>query len=58
MHEEAYVKIPLSKFIELILAEEREKIREHYHATLGKSAADHMDTYVVVDCELFKIIKE
>lgn len=53
-----YIKIPLIKVIDLILAEERAKIRKHYNDVLGKATADHMDSYLIVDCELMKIIKD
>jgi septum formation topological specificity factor MinE len=54
---EDYVKIPLVKVIELILMEERNKIRKHYLETLGKPTSDVMDTYVIEDCEILKILK-
>lgn len=58
MEDTEYIKIPLTKVIDLILTEERHKIRKHYNDTLGKATADHMDSYIIVDCELLKIIKE
>ena len=52
--EMEYVKIPLIKIIELVIVEERHKIRKHYLDSLGKPTADVMDSYIIEDCEILK----
>lgn len=53
--KEPVMHVPVAKVIELVLQEERAKIRAHYTNTLGKSYGDNMDTYVPTESEIFKL---
>jgi len=50
--DEEYFKISISKVIEMVLSEERHKIRKFYMDTLGKATSDMMDTYVPSKSEI------
>lgn len=54
-HKEHMMHVPVSKIIELVLQEERAKIKAYYTTTLGKSYGDTMDTYVPTESEIFKL---
>lgn len=56
--EDHYIKLCLLDVINLILDEERQKIRKFYSDTLGKSTADAMDSYTPEDSALMKIIRK
>lgn len=56
--EDGYVKICIYDFIDLILKEERSKVREFYMGTLGKATADVMDSYTPVESSMMKLIKK
>jgi len=53
--EEQYFKISFAKVMELVLQEERQKIRNHFMNILGKATSDQMDSYVVTDSEILKL---
>lgn len=53
--EEKYMQISFEKVMELILNEERAKIRKFYMDTLGKPTADMMDSYKPTDSETMKL---
>ena len=53
--EEQYFKISFAKVMELVLQEERQKIRNHFMNILGKATADQMDSYPVTESEILKI---
>jgi len=55
---DGYVKICVIDLVELILKEERQKIKKFYLESSGKSAADLMDSYVAEDSEIIKILKK
>lgn len=55
--EEPMYSIPVSKVFELVLNEERQKIRKYYLDVLGKATADIMDTYVPTESEIMKLFK-
>jgi len=54
--EEEYMKISFTKVIDLVLNEERMKIRKFYYDTLGKATADIMDSYVCTESEIMKLL--
>ena len=53
--EESYFKISFAKVLELVLNEERQKIKSFYMGVLGKPTADQMDSYVPTDSEILKL---
>ena len=53
--EDEYLKISLNKVIEMILSEERQKIRRFYKDKVGDSTADLMDVYPVTESEILKL---
>jgi len=53
--EEDYFKISFAKVMELVIKEERDKIRNYYLETLGKPTADYMDQYVPTESEILKL---
>jgi len=53
--EDEYLKIPMTKVIDMILSEERAKIRRFYKDKLGDSTADLMDVYPVTESEILKL---
>ena len=53
--EDEYLKIPMTKVIDMILAEERAKIRRFYKDKVGDSTADLMDVYPVTESEILKL---
>ena len=55
--EEPMFSIPVSKVIELVLLDERSKIKKFLLDTYGKTTADTMDTYVPMESEIFKLFK-
>jgi len=55
--EEPMFSIPVSKVIELVLIDERSKIKKFLLDTYGKTTADTMDTYVPMESEIFKLFK-
>jgi len=50
------MKISFTKVIDLVLNEERMKIRKFYYDTLGKATADIMDSYVCTESEIMKLL--
>lgn len=56
--EEQYFKISYAKVMELVLQEERERIRRFYSDVLGKPTADQMDNYVPQPSEILKLFTE
>ena len=56
--EEEYMKISFNKVIELILQEERQKIRTFYLNKLGKQTADMMDSYTPTESETLKLFSK
>jgi predicted protein tyrosine phosphatase len=54
--EEEYMKISFTKVIDLVLNEERVKIRKFYNDMLGKATADIMDSYVYTESEIIKLL--
>lgn len=53
--EELMYNIPASKVMDLVLNEERQKIRNFLLATYGKTTADCMDTYVPTESEIMRL---
>lgn len=53
--EDQYFQIPVKKVIELVLTEERAKIRKHYLDALGKPTADVMDSYIPTESDVLKM---
>lgn len=53
--EEPVYSIPVSKVMELVLMEERQKIRSHFQKILGDATASQMDSYVPSDSEVLKL---
>lgn len=56
--EEQYFKISYAKVMELVLQEEREKIRKFYLDLLGKATSDQMDNYVPQPSEILKLFTQ
>jgi hypothetical protein len=54
--EEEYMKISFTKVIDLVLNEERVKIRKFYYDTLGKATADIMDSYTPTDSQIMTLL--
>lgn len=52
------MKIPMSKVIEIVLNEERQKIRKFFLDKLGKPTADMMDAYIPTDSEVLKLFSK
>ena len=53
--EEQMLQISFAKVMELVLQEERQKIRNHFLKILGAATADQMDSYVPTDSEVLKL---
>jgi len=53
--EEDYFRISFAKVMELVIKEERDKIRNYYLEALGKPTADCMDQYVPTESEILKL---
>lgn len=53
--KEPMYSIPVSKVMELVLIEERQKIRNHFLKVLGAATADQMDSYEVTESEVLKL---
>ena len=53
--EELMYNIPASKVMDLVLNEERQKIRNFLLATYGKTTSDCMDTYVPTESEIMRL---
>ena len=53
--EENFFKISMTKVLDLLLSEERLKIRKYYLDTLGKATSDLMDSYVPTESETMKL---
>ena len=53
--EDEYLKISLNKVIEMILTEERQKIRRFYKDKLGDATADMMDGYLITESEILNL---
>jgi len=58
MDEEQYYKISVPKVVELVLQEERDKIRKFYMDKLGKATADQMDSYLPTESNILKLFKQ
>jgi len=50
--EEITLHVSLTKVIEMVLQEERMKIKKFYATSLGQQTADYMDTYVPTESEV------
>lgn len=48
-------KVSFNKVMELVLTEERAKIRKFYSSTLGQATADAMDNYTPTESEVLKM---
>lgn len=55
--EEPMYSISVSKVLELVLNEERQKIRKFLHDTYGKVTGDCMDTYVPTPSTILELFK-
>lgn len=55
--DDVMYSIPAAKVTELVLNEERQKIRNFLLSTYGKTTADCMDTYVPTESEIMKLFK-
>lgn len=55
--EELFLKISVTKVLEMALIEEREKIRKYYMEVLGKPTADFMDAYVPTESSILKMFE-
>ena len=53
--EENFFKISMTKVLDLLLSEERLKIRKYYLDTLGKATSDLMDSSVPTESETMKL---
>ena len=53
--EEPMYSIPASKVMELVLIEERQKIRNHFTKVLGEATASQMDSYIPSESEVLKL---
>lgn len=53
--EDITLHISLAKVIDMVLQEERMKIKHFYAKTLGQPTADYMDTYTHTDSEVLKM---
>ena len=53
--EDQFFQISFSKVMELVLQEERQKIRNHFLKVLGAATADQMDSYEVTESEVLKL---
>ena len=53
--EELMYTIPASKVMDLVLNEERQKIRNFLLGSYGKTTADCMDTYVPTESEVMRL---
>ena len=53
--EDEYLKIPMTKVIDMILGEERQKIRRFFKDKLGDATSDLMDVYPVTESEILKL---
>ena len=56
--EDKYFEISFSKVMELVLNEERQKIRNHFMKILGSATAEQMDSYVPTESEVLKLFTE
>ena len=57
IYQEPVYSIPVSKVIELILNEERQKIRKYLYDTYGEVTAKCLDTYPLTESEILKLFK-
>lgn len=53
--DEVMFKVPLKKVLDLILSEERAKIKNFYASAVGQSAADMLNNYVPTESEVLKM---
>lgn len=53
--EDQFFTISFSKVMELVLQEERQKIRSHFLKVLGAATADQMDSYECTESEVLKL---
>ncbi len=53
--EDQFFQISFAKVMELVLQEERQKIRNHFLKVLGAATADQMDSYEVTESEVLKL---
>lgn len=53
--EDQFFQISFSKVMELVLQEERQKIRNHFMKILGQATADQMDSYEPTESEVLKL---
>lgn len=56
--EDQFFKISFAKVMELVLQEERQKIRNHFLNILGKSTADQMDSYEITESNILKLFTQ
>jgi len=53
--EEPVYSIPVSKVMELVLMEERQKIRNYFQKILGEATAAQMDSYVPSESDVLQL---
>jgi len=58
MENEPMYSIPVSKVLQLVLNEERQKIRKFLLDTYGKVTADCMDMYVPTTSGILELFKQ
>jgi len=56
--EEQFFQISFIKVMELVLNEERQKIRKFIKEKLGDTTADFMDVYPITESEVLKLLKK
>lgn len=53
--DEITLHVPLTKVMDLVLQEERMKIKKFYAQTLNQQTADYLDQYVPTESEVLKM---
>lgn len=56
--QEPVYSIPVSKVMELVLNDERMKIRKYLYDSFGEVTAKCLDTYPITDSEILKLFKQ
>jgi len=56
-YQEPVYSIPVSKVMEIVLTEERTKIRKYLYDSYGETTAKCLDTYPITESEILKLFK-
>jgi len=57
VYKEPVYSIPVSKVMEIVLNEERQKIRKYLYDVYGEVTAKCLDTYPITESEILKLFK-